>query len=166
MKLIASSWRLGLLGWILLLWVAVVQAQPGPTDSTGAASQPETPQRRWVVIPRVPGRLRSEDLGVVINSDDPYSVQVGDYYVKARGIRPEHVLRVSLPVKPVLKRGEFEELSRQIRGFFGSEVQALALAWRFPYAVECNSITGALTMGFDPQLCINTCAPSRSSPYF
>jgi uncharacterized protein (TIGR03790 family) len=45
-------------------------------------------------------------------------------------------------------------------------VQALALAWRAPYAVQCNSITGALALGFDRKLCLNPCERSRHSPYF
>jgi len=45
-------------------------------------------------------------------------------------------------------------------------VQGLALAWRLPYAVECNAITGALAMGYDAKLCSNTCATSRVSSYF
>jgi uncharacterized protein (TIGR03790 family) len=45
-------------------------------------------------------------------------------------------------------------------------VQALVLAWSFPYAVDCNSIGGALALGFDAELCANSCQPSRPSRYF
>lgn len=41
----------------------------------------------------------------------------------------------------------------------------MALAWAQPYAVECNSITGALALGFDGALCQHSCAPSRPSGY-
>ena len=34
-----------------------------------------------------------------------------------------------------------------------------------PYAVECNALTGALALGFQPELCANSCAPSKVSPY-
>lgn len=117
-------------------------------------------------MPRVVGHLEPRDLGLIINTDDPYSVQVGEYYAKARGLPESQVLRVKLPIKSALSRDEFTELARRIDEFYGDRVQALALAWRLPYAVDCNSITGALTMGFDAQLCAKTCAPSKPSRYF
>ena len=37
-------------------------------------------------MPRLAGRLTAADMGVVINTADPYSVAVGEYYVQRRGI--------------------------------------------------------------------------------
>ncbi|RRS03108.1 TIGR03790 family protein [Aquabacterium soli] len=131
-----------------------------------AASVPSIVVQRWFSVPRVVGHLEPRDLGLVINIDDPYSVQVGEYYAKARGLTEPQILRVRLPIKSALTRDEFTELSKQVNDFYGDRVQALALAWRLPYAVDCNSITGALTMGFDAQLCAKTCAASKPSRYF
>jgi len=119
-----------------------------------------------VQIPRLTGRLRAPDLGLVINTADPYSVAVGEHYIQARSLKPEQVLRLALPVKPALNVAEFEQLQLAIATHFGAATQALALAWTLPYAVQCNAITGALAMGFDAELCQNTCAISRSSRYF
>ncbi|RZL03567.1 MAG: TIGR03790 family protein [Rubrivivax sp.] len=120
-----------------------------------------------MTMPRVVGRLTAKDLGIVINTEDPYSVQVGEYYAKARGIPASRVLRVSLPIKSALNLDEFEALKKQIDEFFGAKTQALALTWRLPYGVNCNSITGALALGYDAKLCTNTCAaPTRTSTYF
>jgi uncharacterized protein (TIGR03790 family) len=135
-------------------------------SSPGWAVPSSMPPRQWSRVPRVLGRLQARDLGLLINTDDPYSVQVGEAYAKARGLKDDQVLRVSLPIKSSLTREEFAELSGKVDRFFGDRVQALALSWRLPYGVECNSITGALAMGFDPALCANTCAVSRTSPYF
>ncbi len=137
-----------------------------PASAAAGPSAVAPAGRRWAAVMKVNGRLRANDLGVVINVDDPYSVKVGEYYVKARSIARDRVLRVSLPVKASLTRDEFDGLSRQVDAFFGTRVQGLALAWRWPYAVDCNSITGALTMGYDGQLCKQTCSPSRTSRYF
>lgn len=134
--------------------------------AAAAASVPSIVVQRWFSVPRVAGHLEPRDLGLVINTDDPYSVQVGEYYAKARGLTSSQILRVKLPVKSALTRDEFNELSQQVNEFYGDRVQALALAWRLPYAVDCNSITGALTMGFDAQLCAKTCGPSKPSRYF
>jgi uncharacterized protein (TIGR03790 family) len=45
-------------------------------------------------------------------------------------------------------------------------VQAVLMVWTAPYKVACNSITGAYSLGFDPDQCIRTCVPGRPSPYF
>jgi len=124
------------------------------------------PAPRWVGAARVTGRLRAADIGLVINTADPYSVQVGGYYIQQRKLAPEQVLRLQLPLKPTLDAAEFESLRAAISRHFGAATQALALAWAAPYAVECNSITGALALGFDAEFCKQTCGASRPSPYF
>jgi uncharacterized protein (TIGR03790 family) len=139
-----------------------VQATAASAASGAAAAVP----RRWVRAPRVHGRLSADDLGLIINEDDPYSVQIGAYYAKARQIPASRILRVRLPVNPVLTPGEFEDFAKQVDAFYGKRVQGLALSWRQPYAVNCNAITGALTMGYDHRLCSNTCGISRASTYF
>jgi len=112
------------------------------------------------------GRLTAADLGLLINTADPYSVTVGEAYVLRRNIPEANVLRVSLPQRASLSVAEFDALNAQVSLHFGPAVQALALAWTQPYAVECNSITAALAMGFQPELCKQTCAPSLPSAYF
>jgi uncharacterized protein (TIGR03790 family) len=121
---------------------------------------------RWVPVPPAGGRLRAAQIGLVINDADPYSVEIGEYYQRRRGLAPEQVLHVELPVHSALKADELEALQRRIGEHFGPATQALALAWTRPYAVQCQSITGALALGFDAELCQRSCAPSRPSPYF
>jgi uncharacterized protein (TIGR03790 family) len=121
-------------------------------------------QRTWLNVPRTVGRLTAADIGVVINTADPYSVEVGEFYIAAR--KPKQVLRVELPVKAVLTPEEFSAFAVKVEAHFGEATQALALAWTMPYAVNCNSITAALTMGYDAAVCPQSCAPSRTSLYF
>lgn len=149
------------------------QAQPASAPAAAAASaapasaaMPREPARRWMSVPRVGGRLMARDLGLVINTADPYSVAVGEYYIERRGIPADQVLRLELPLKPVLSAVEFETLATQVREHMGPQVQGLALAWNQPWAVECNSITAALTLGFQPDACKQTCSPNRPSGYF
>ncbi len=147
----------------------VAQAQPSPSASAPQQAQSAatgTPARRWIVVPRVGAKLTAADLGVVINTADPYSVAVGEYYVQKRGIPPAQVLRLALPVRNALTVAEFDTLSTRIRADLGPQVQALALAWTLPYAVECNGITAAITLGLDLQACQNTCAATTASRYF
>lgn len=147
-------------------------SQPPPTLPTGpasgalpgAASAP--PGARWIAATRIDERLQVADIGLVINTADPYSVQVGDHYIRMRKLAPEQVLRLQLPVKPTLDAAEFETLRMAIGRHFGAATQALALAWTAPYGVGCSSITGALALGLDTEFCKQTCAASRPSPYF
>jgi uncharacterized protein (TIGR03790 family) len=138
-------------------------------DAFSASNSASTSKPRSIVFARPGDRLTSKDIGLVINMADPYSVEVGEFYIHARKLTPEQVLRVELPMKSVLTSDEFEHLRSSISAHFNGSTQALALAWNAPYAVSCNSITGALALGLDPTLCsdsASTCSPSKASPYF
>ena len=164
----AFAYRDRIVAFVLVLaFVTSAAAQPAAgasTPASGVRSIPLAPQ--WVPVPRASGRLRAAQIGLIVNAADPYSVQVGQYYAAKRGLAPEQILRVELPVRPVLEVGEFDALRQAIAERFGSNIQALALAWSAPYAVGCNSITGALALGYDGELCKHTCSASRVSPYF
>ena len=136
----------------------------GATHQT-AGVDPSRPGR-WAAARRTVGRLTNKQLGLVINTSDPYSLEVGEFYAVTRALSPDQILRVALPVKPSLTPEEFTHLDTQIRKYFGRGTQALALAWTLPYAVSCNSITAAVTLGFDGTLCAHTCSASSLSPYF
>lgn len=114
-----------------------------------------------------PTRLTAEQLGVVINEADPNSVEVGEYYVHARNIPAENVVRVNIPGKPQkIDDEQYAALKAEIEAGFGPHVQAMVLVWTAPYMVGCNAITSALTMGYDPAQCRNTCAVGKPSPYY
>jgi len=150
-----GRWAKALAGFGFALIAAVAIAQPSTARS-----------RAWVAVPRVAGHLSAKDIGLVVNTADPYSVEVGAFYAAARHLAPEQILHVRLPVKPSLTSEEFAPLAAQIEQHFGAGTQALALAWSFPYAVQCNSITAAITLGFDGSVCDHLCSPTRASPYF
>ncbi len=139
----------------------------GPyTIVPGVKLPPPDTTPRWTPVPRITGRLQAADIGLVINTADPYSVAVGEHYIRRRALQPQQVLRLMLPTAAALSLADFERLRGQIKQHFGPATQALALAWKAPYAVSCNSITGALALGFDAGLCAQSCKPSRVSPYF
>lgn len=134
--------------------------------SVGAGAQRAASAPAWIDVPRTIGHLQAADLGLVVNTADPYSVEVGRFYAEARQLAPQQILYVELPHRPQLTPEEFAQLQQRIESHFGPQTQALALAWTQPYAVACNAITGALALGFDAGLCAKTCAPSRPSRYF
>lgn len=111
--------------------------------------------------------LAPRHVAVIINELDARSVAAGEYYRDRRGLPPENVVRVRIDGAPQrLSLADFERLKADIDAALPAEVQVLALAWTAPYAVECNGITAALTVGFDASLCANGCGPGRPSPYF
>lgn len=111
--------------------------------------------------------LGPENVALVINDADPNSVKIGEYYRVARGIPAKNVVHVKIPDAPrKLSLSEFTRLRWEIETQLNPDEQVILLAWTAPYAVECNSITSALTFGYDAEQCKNTCAPGKPSPYF
>ncbi len=151
-----STWHALLLA--LLLASSLPSRAQAPAADTGASS-------RWMRAPKLYGRITARELGLVINTADAYSVAVGEHYARRRGIPPEQVLRVTLPMRASLTRDEFVALDRAIRAHMPEHVNGLALAWVLPYAVDCNALTAALALGLQPDLCANSCAVTRPSPY-
>ena len=146
---------------------AAALAQAPPPAPAAAAAPAASATLMRIAVPRIGARLQAAQLGLVINTADPYSVAVGEHYLQRRGLKPEQVLRLALPLRDALDEAEFQALQAAVAQRFGAEIQALALAWVQPWAVGCQALTGALLMGLDAALCRRSCAPpSRPSPYF
>lgn len=146
--------------------LALALACMGAIQAAEPAATPAPPgEARWARAPRLYGRITANELGLVINTADPYSVSVGEYYARRRGIPPEQVLRVQLPLRASLTREEFTALDQALRSQMPEHVNGLALAWVQPYAVDCNSLTSALGVGLQPNVCAQSCAATRISPY-
>lgn len=143
--------------WVLVLGCLGARA--------GWAGEAAAGDARWMGMPRLYGRITANELGLVVNTADPYSVAVGEYYARRRGIPAAQIVRVQLPVRPSLTREEFAALDQALRSQLPENVNGLALAWVQPYAVECNALTSALAIGLQPDVCAQSCAPTRPSPY-
>jgi uncharacterized protein (TIGR03790 family) len=138
-----------LLVQLCLLWTANVESAPLVSKTSAV------------------GELGAEQVAIVVNDADANSVAVASYYRQARDIPKKNIVHVSLPNSPrTLSAAKFSTLKQQIESHIGPEIQAIVLVWTAPYAVECNSITAALTLGFDTAQCKNTCAPGKPSAYF
>lgn len=111
--------------------------------------------------------LDHRQLAIVINTLDPLSVEIGEYYAQRRAISFQNVVRLAFaPGGASLGREEFERIKAQTDRQLRPHVQALALAWAAPYRVECMSITSAFAFGFDEAFCASGCKPTRPSAYF
>lgn len=65
-----------------------------------------------------------------------------------------------------MKPRVFRALQADLHRGLPPRVQALALAWTFPFRVGCMSITTAFAAGFDVAFCAQGCLATRESPYF
>jgi len=111
--------------------------------------------------------LRPAQLAIIINDDEPNSVEIGEYYRQARNVPAENVVHVRIPNRPrKLDAEQFHALKEQIDAKLGPQIEAVLMVWTAPYAVECNSITAAYTMGLDAGLCEAPCGPAKPSLYF
>ncbi len=120
-----------------------------------------------VPAPDAAAALAPSQLAIVINDDDPDSVAIGAYYRQRRDIPAANVVRVRIPGKPrSLSPAQFRLLKQDIDSQLGPGIQAVLMVWTAPYAVSCNSITGAYTLGFDGNQCLKPCAAGQPSSYF
>lgn len=112
-------------------------------------------------------QLTPAQLGLVVNDDDPSSVAIAAYYRQARGIPAQQVAHVRLPGAPrKLDAAAFAALKQQVDSQLGPDVRAVLFVWTAPYAVECNGLTAAYTLGFDAAQCRQPCGAGRANPYF
>ncbi len=111
--------------------------------------------------------IKPEQVAVVVNKQDANSMTVGDYYLNARNIPKKNLIVVDIsPNNATLSEAQFKPLREQIYANIGDDVQVIVLAWTKPYAVVCNSITSAITLGYEPKQCENGCATGVKNAYF
>ena len=111
--------------------------------------------------------LTAHDLAVIVNDEDPLSVQIANYYQQQRHIPAEQMIHISFSShKAILSKLEFQHLKQQVDAQTPEHVQAFALTWIQPFRVECMSITTAFAIGFDPAFCASPCQQTRPSPYY
>lgn len=126
------------------------------------------------VLPLIAGELYAADsvlkpaqVAVIVNTANENSLEIGQYYLKLRQIPQANLIKVDIPGNPKkLNVEQFNALKQQITNKLTPDIQVILLVWTAPYAVECNSITSALTLGYDAAQCQNTCGQGKVSPYF
>ena len=111
--------------------------------------------------------LEPKNVAVIVNTANANSLIVGRYYLKLRNIPKRNLIKVNIPNNPrKLTEAQFNQLKQQIVEQLNPDIEVILLVWTAPYAVECNSITAALTLGYDASQCQTPCSPGKLSPYF
>lgn len=112
-------------------------------------------------------RLQAAQLAIVVNDADPESVALGEHYRRVRGVPHANVVHVSIPGKPrALDPGAFTTIKAGIDRQLGPAIEAVLMVWTAPYAVGCNSITSAYSLGYDAEQCLSSCAAGKASAYY
>jgi len=92
--------------------------------------------------------ITTDQVGVLVNDDDPLSVSVAAYYVTARMIPAANVVHLHVPTGATIAAAVFAPLADAVTTALAStDVQALAITWTQPYAVDQMSITSAFALG-------------------
>jgi uncharacterized protein (TIGR03790 family) len=111
--------------------------------------------------------ISPKNVAVVVNTANANSLEIGQYYLKLRDIPKSNLIKVKIPDSPrKLTVEQFDQLKRQIVEKLNPDIEVILLVWTAPYAVECNSITSALTLGYDANQCLNTCGAGKPSTYY
>lgn len=134
-------------------------AETGPGDA-GVDAAPAAPR---VLFPR--SGIAPDELAVIVNDQDPLSVQIADYYVKARKIPAANVVHVGIAniTATTLAAADFAPLKTKVDGALAAtKAQALLLTWTRPYAVDAMSITSAFALGYKTIAGTDTCNDPNS----
>ncbi len=114
---------------------------PAVAASSPLTVVPLTNESQPVLVP--------ETLGVIVNANDPQSVELGRQYARIRGVPTSNLIQLRLPkVNYIAKRLMVRELERLRAAATYDKLLAFALAFDKPYKVDANqSITSAISQG-------------------
>lgn len=112
---------------------------------------PLTSSQQRVIVPAT--------LGVIVNGNDPQSVELGNRYAKLRDIPSSNVIALNLPrVNYVARHLLVREMAKLQSAPSYSHIAAFALAFDKPYRVDANqSITSAISLGIETMAWKGSC---------
>lgn len=115
-----------------------------------------------------PSQLSASHVAVVFNTQDAKSIEVSQYYMQARNIPAQNLIGIEIPaeVKNTISPERFESIKQSIESKLSPGIQVIVMVWSTPFAVGCNSITSAMTLGYDAKQCENVCGVGKQSAYF
>jgi uncharacterized protein (TIGR03790 family) len=134
-----------------------------------------------LIVPR--SGIQLSEVAVLINDNDPQSVEVANYYQQVRKIPNRNMIHLNFDqdkVYPGFKSNngidpaEFAALKAQVDAAAGPEIQAFVVSWsrpfrvaRFNYYSTNYSITSAFAFGIEPAaLTGNNCSAMPLNRYF
>ena len=127
--------------------------------------------------------IKPAEIAVLINDNDPQSVDVARYYQQKRHIPDQNMIHVNFDQTKLypgftanngLDPNDFALLKAQVDKAVGPQIQAQVVTWSKPFRIASfnyyptnYSITSALTFGIDPGYAgIPSCNPMPNNPYY
>ncbi|CAN5172358.1 hypothetical protein BH11MYX1_BH11MYX1_57600 [soil metagenome] len=105
--------------------------------------------------------ITADQVGVIVNDDDPLSVATAEYYVTARMIPAANVVHLHVPIHATITAAVFAPLADAVTTTLAStDAQVLAITWTHPFAVDKMSITSAFALG--SHVIADTCTDPNS----
>jgi len=132
----------------------------------------------------VPRRsIQISEIAVLINDNDPQSVEIATYYQQVRNIPNQNMVHLNFDqnklypgftVNQGIDPADFAVLKAQVDAAVGPEIQAFVISWSKPFRIAGfnyyptnYSITSAFTYGVDAAyLTSNNCAATPVNRYF
>ena len=114
----------------------------------------------------------AQQIAVIVNDQDPLSLQIAEYYQTARNIPPENIIHVSFATgNDYMNAESFEDIYKSVLENTPEKVQGYVLTWMKPYRVGCMSITMAFATGYDPEFCPKKiqgikCKIPKNNPFY
>lgn len=110
--------------------------------------------------------LTAQTLGILINENDPNSIELGKRYAEIRGVPAKNIIRLKLPnVAYVARHLMVRELERIKQNPVYSQLAAFALAFDKPFRVDANqSITSAISQGISTMRWQGNCNMTVRNP--
>jgi len=116
---------------------------------------------------QINAEVNDQTLAVLVNINDPESVEIAEYYKRARFIPDKNIIYLSFSHNvDSLTASEFENIQTDLKEKISDDIQAYALAWRKPWRVDCMSITSAFSLGFNKDYCAVGCKKTRHIDYY
>jgi uncharacterized protein (TIGR03790 family) len=132
-------------------------------------------------VPR--SSIQSSEVAVLINDHDPQSVEIADYYQRARNIPSRNMIHLNFDQDKIhpgltpnqgIDPADFTLLKAQVDAAVGPEIQGFVISWSRPFRIaRLNyhatnySITSAFTFGIKRDyLTSNSCGATPVNPYY
>jgi uncharacterized protein (TIGR03790 family) len=110
--------------------------------------------------------LTAQTLGILVNENDPNSIELGERYAEIRGVPAKNIMRLKLPnVSYVARHLMVRELERIKQNPVYSQLAGFVLAFDKPFRVDANqSITSAISQGISTMRWQGNCNMTVRNP--
>lgn len=152
----------GFYAWLRLALIACSFSAFGSAfasdNEISIPAQPIMSENQTVLVPRT--------LGILVNENDPNSIELGKRYAEIRGIPARNIIRLKLPnVNYVARHLMLRELERIKENPAYDELAGFVLAFDRPFRVDANqSITSAVSQGISMMRWQGNCNPTPNNP--